>query len=248
MDADGRRYRHSVYLTQSGRFVRRDSAFGASNGIVVPSAPSAGQLAPQMKTGLISSDKGRILFRRRTAACPPEALSRRDWQGIQFQNIWTDIPPINSQAQERLGYPTQKPLALLERIIAASSNPGDLVLDPFCGCGTAVHAAQKLGRQWIGIDVTHLAIGLIEKRLRDAFPGIDFTDPGRAGRPRRRPRPRAARPVPRVPVVGAVAGRRAARQRRRRRAPTAASTASSTSARPAARSSRSRPGRTSASR
>lgn len=88
--------------------------------------------------------------------------------------VWTDISPINSQARERLGYPTQKPLALLERIIAASSNPGDLVLDPFCGCGTAVHAAQKLGRDWIGIDVTCLAIGLIERRLQDAFPGLRF--------------------------------------------------------------------------
>lgn len=93
--------------------------------------------------------------------------------------IWSDIPPINSQAQERLGYPTQKPLALLERIIAASSNEGDVVLDPFCGCGTAVHAAQKLGRQWIGIDVTHLAVGLIEKRMQQAFPGIAFTVEGR---------------------------------------------------------------------
>jgi len=92
--------------------------------------------------------------------------------------IWTDIPPINSQAQERLGYPTQKPLALLERIIAASSNPGDVVLDPFCGCGTAVHAAEKLGRRWIGIDITYLSIALIEKRLRKAFPGIAFDTAG----------------------------------------------------------------------
>ncbi|PZU11439.1 DNA methyltransferase [Sphingomonas sp.] len=84
-------------------------------------------------------------------------------------SVWTDIPPLNSQAQERLGYPTQKPIALLERIISASSNPGDVVLDPFCGCGTAVDAAQKLGRRWIGIDVTHLAIGLVEKRLRDGY-------------------------------------------------------------------------------
>jgi site-specific DNA-methyltransferase (adenine-specific) len=89
-------------------------------------------------------------------------------------NIWTDIPPINSQAQERIGYQTQKPLALLERIIQASSNEGDVILDPFCGCGTAVHAAQKLRRQWIGIDITHLAISLIEKRLNDAFPGITY--------------------------------------------------------------------------
>ena len=65
--------------------------------------------------------------------------------------------------------PPKKPIALLERIIAASSNPGDIVLDPFCGCGTAVDAAQKLGRNWIGIDVTHLAVGLIEKRLREGY-------------------------------------------------------------------------------
>jgi site-specific DNA-methyltransferase (adenine-specific) len=94
------------------------------------------------------------------------------------QDLIADIPPLNSQAQERLGYPTQKPVALLERILNASSNPGDVVLDPFCGCGTTVHAAEKLGRQWIGIDVTHLAIGLIEKRLRSAFPDVQFTTHG----------------------------------------------------------------------
>ena len=76
--------------------------------------------------------------------------------------------------QERLGYPTQKPVSLLERIIESSSNQNDVVLDPFCGCGTTIHAAQKLGRQWIGIDITHLAISLIEKRLNDAFPGIQY--------------------------------------------------------------------------
>jgi DNA modification methylase len=94
--------------------------------------------------------------------------------GHAISDMWTDIGPISAHAQERLGYPTQKPLALLERIISASSNEGDVVLDPFCGCGTAIHAAQKLGRQWIGIDITHLAISLIEKRLKDAFPGIQF--------------------------------------------------------------------------
>lgn len=97
-----------------------------------------------------------------------------EMEGGVMGTIWGDIPPINSQAQERLGYPTQKPLALLERIIAASSNEGDVVLDPFCGCGTAIHAAQKLGRQWIGIDITHLAVHLIERRLNDAFPGIAY--------------------------------------------------------------------------
>lgn len=96
--------------------------------------------------------------------------------GMPVGNLWEDIPPINSQAQERLGYPTQKPEALLERIIKASSNEGDIVLDPFCGCGTAVVAAQKLRRRWIGIDITHLAVNLIKKRLRDAFgSGVDET-------------------------------------------------------------------------
>jgi len=94
--------------------------------------------------------------------------------GVPLQNIWTDMPGINNRSDELLGYPTQKPVALLERIISVSSNPGDLILDPFCGCGTAVHAAQKLERQWIGIDITHLAVSLIERRLKDAFPGIAF--------------------------------------------------------------------------
>jgi site-specific DNA-methyltransferase (adenine-specific) len=95
-------------------------------------------------------------------------------RGMPIQNLWTDIPEINSQAQERLGYPTQKPLALLERMVLASSKEGDTILDPFCGCGTAIHAAQKLRREWTGIDITHLAISLIEKRLKDAFPGIQY--------------------------------------------------------------------------
>jgi site-specific DNA-methyltransferase (adenine-specific) len=95
-------------------------------------------------------------------------------RGVAISDVWTDIPPLNSQSAERLGYPTQKPLALLERILRLSSNEGDVILDPFCGCGTAVHAAQKLNREWIGIDITHLAVSLIEKRIKDAFPGILF--------------------------------------------------------------------------
>jgi adenine-specific DNA-methyltransferase len=97
--------------------------------------------------------------------------------GVPLQNDWDDIPP--AVGGENLGYPTQKPRALLERIIAASSNPGDVVLDPFCGCGTAVDAAEKLGRQWIGIDVTHLAVGLIEKRMHEGYdrPGDGYVLP-----------------------------------------------------------------------
>ena len=90
-------------------------------------------------------------------------------KGKPISDVWTDIPPINSQAAERLGYPTQKPESLLTRILTVSSNEGDMVLDPFCGCGTAISVAQRLNRRWIGIDITHLAIGLIKKRLTDAF-------------------------------------------------------------------------------
>jgi site-specific DNA-methyltransferase (adenine-specific) len=124
---------------------------------------------------LSTQDKLEILDAAGLIYWPPNGSIPRqkryldEGEGVQIQDIITDINPISSQAKERLGYPTQKPLALLERIIQASSNPGDVVLDPFCGCGTAVVAAQKLGRQWIGIDITHLAIGLVKRRLEDAF-------------------------------------------------------------------------------
>lgn len=90
-------------------------------------------------------------------------------EGETVDSLWDDIPPINSQARERLGYPTQKPLALLERILAASSKPGDVVLDPFCGCGTTIDAAIKLDREWLGIDITYIAVGLIQARLKDTY-------------------------------------------------------------------------------
>ena len=90
-------------------------------------------------------------------------------RGKPLTDVWTDIEPLNSQAKERLHYPTQKPEALLDRIIALASNKGDVVLDPFCGCGTAVASAERLGRQWIGIDITALAVALIKTRLRDAY-------------------------------------------------------------------------------
>jgi len=97
-----------------------------------------------------------------------------DSQGEKLQDLWDDIRPIGQSDDVDLGYETQKPLALLERIVSASSTPGDVVLDPFCGCGTAVHAAQKLNRGWIGIDITNLAIGLIRRRMQDSFPGIEI--------------------------------------------------------------------------
>jgi len=112
-------------------------------------------------------------------AIPPTGKTPRykrfleDMSGPIVTNVWDDLPPVNSQAKEALGYPTQKPLALLERIIQASSSEGDTVLDPFCGCGTSIVAAQKLGRQWIGIDITPIATTLVKQRLYDSFGAID---------------------------------------------------------------------------
>ena len=86
--------------------------------------------------------------------------------------VWSDIQFLNSQAKERTGYPTQKPVALYKRIVAASSNEGDLVLDPFCGCGTTLMAAEELGRQWIGIDLTYLATGAVKHQIEKFFPQL----------------------------------------------------------------------------
>ena len=121
-------------------------------------------------------EQGRIV-QTRPGAVPAYKRYLDEMPGVPLQDLWTDIRPIGAQAKERLGYPTQKPQALLERIIEASSNEGDVVLDPFCGCGTAVAAAESLKRKWIGIDVTHLAVALMKNRLRTAFnivPGKDY--------------------------------------------------------------------------
>jgi site-specific DNA-methyltransferase (adenine-specific) len=125
-------------------------------------------------------DDNRIVYPRNkdgsynTSRRPAVKRYLNEQEGSIITNIWTDILPLHSSAQELLGYPTQKPLALLERIIRASSNAGDVVLDPFCGCGTAVAAAERLGRRWIGIDITHLSIALQKYRLEQMFPGIQF--------------------------------------------------------------------------
>lgn len=114
-------------------------------------------------------DEGRIYYPSDKAKRPRLKRYLSEQSGPVVGNVWSDINPINSRAAERLGYPTQKPIALMERILQASSNPGDVVLDPFCGCGTTIDAAQKLGRRWIGIDVTYLAVDLIQKRLADRY-------------------------------------------------------------------------------
>lgn len=127
-------------------------------------------------------DEGRVWYPDDKGKRPQLKRYLSETPGVLLSNVWTDIPPINSQAQERLGYPTQKPLALLERIVKASSSPGDVVLDPFCGCGTTVCAAEKLERHWVGIDVTHLSVALIKARLRRDF-GLEPTDYSEEGTP-----------------------------------------------------------------
>lgn len=129
-------------VTRVWRWTRERMEKAYADGIVVQTKPGT---VPQMK---------RYLDEQR---------------GRPMSDVWTDIPPINSRAAERLGYPTQKPLTLLERIVSLASNEGDVVLDPFCGCGTTVDAAQKLGRRWIGIDITYIAVDLIVKRLVHTF-------------------------------------------------------------------------------
>ena len=109
---------------------------------------------------------GRVHWPKKQGGMPRLKQYPEDLPGVPLQDVWTDIRPMHNMSAERLGYPTQKPVALLERIIAASSHQDAVILDPFCGCGTSVEAAERLGRQWIGIDVTHYAITLIEKRLK----------------------------------------------------------------------------------
>ena len=127
-------------------------------------------------------DEGRINYPKEKTKRLSLKRFLSEMPGVPVQDIITDIGPLATHAVERLGYPTQKPVALLERIIAASSNPGDVVLDPFCGCGTTVCAAEKLGRSWVGIDITHLSIALIKARLKRDF-GLDPTDYEEEGTP-----------------------------------------------------------------
>ena len=113
--------------------------------------------------------KGRVHWPKKEGGMPRLKQYPEDLPGVPLQDVWTDVRPLHNLAAERLGYQTQKPEAILERIIQASSKEGDVVLDPFCGCGTTIATAQKLDRRWIGIDITQLAISLIRYRLGDSF-------------------------------------------------------------------------------
>jgi site-specific DNA-methyltransferase (adenine-specific) len=120
-----------------------------------------------------------LIYQSKPGSVPQEKRYLDEMEGQPLSDDWGDIEHLHGANAEALGYPTQKPVALLERIIQASSNPGDVVLDPFCGCGTTIDAAEKLGRDWIGIDVTQLAISLIKNRLQDTYgPRLKFISGG----------------------------------------------------------------------
>jgi DNA modification methylase len=187
-------YRNEIVWDYSFRLMDLPHFFNRKHDVILFYGKSAGSRFAMPKTPWTRSE---LLASRRQAVHVDEAGVEWIWMpggkghsknklrriddilagGKAMSDVWP-MPILSSSSKERFGYPTQKPVALLERIIAASSREGDVVLDPFCGCGTAVHAAQKLGRQWIGIDVTHLAISLIEKRMRDAFPAVMFSVEG----------------------------------------------------------------------
>ncbi|MFD2609578.1 site-specific DNA-methyltransferase [Deinococcus taklimakanensis] len=145
--------------------------------------PEALSWASQKKLELLDKNN-RIDFPKKVGGIPQFKRYLSDMPGVPIQDVVTDIGPLSPHAQERLGYPTQKPVALLERILSASSNPGDVVLDPFCGCGTTISAAEKLGRQWIGIDVTHLSVSLIKARLKRDFDLVVRKDYEEIGTPK----------------------------------------------------------------
>jgi len=169
-DADGRRYRLGPM----------DAPEGGGMAAILPSTgkprgwytwkgydpPQRGwRYSPETMAEL--DRQGRIHYPKDKSKRLARKLYLDESKGALLGNVWTDIPPLQASSAERLGYPTQKPLQLLERIIKASSNPNDIVLDAFCGCGTALVAAQNLGRQWIGIDISPTACRVMGKRLRD---------------------------------------------------------------------------------
>ena len=161
IDAQGRHYR---LVTPTAKKPGGDTSY-EFKGV----RPPKGRYWAYTKEKMEEMDKQGLLYYSSTGQ--PYIIYYLDERpGVAAQSVWVDIQPMSPTSKERLGYPTQKPEALLERIIKAGSNEGDIVLDPFCGCGTAIVAAQRLNRKWIGIDITYLAVGLMEWRLKNMAP------------------------------------------------------------------------------
>lgn len=166
VDADGRKY----------RIDNLQGPGGAAKGNPIYEVMGVKRYWRYSKDKMDALIKAGRVIQTRPGAVPQYKRYLDEMPGLSLQNLWADLPVLNNRSKEALNYPTQKPEALLERIITASSDEGDLVLDPFCGCGTTIVAAQKLKRRWIGIDITHLAIGLIKHRLLHAYgAGVEKT-------------------------------------------------------------------------
>ena len=159
---------HYRYKNDEGRIYRTDNltATGLSGGGYEYEWNGITRIWRTPKARMAELEaKGRIRYTRNGVAEYIRYLD--EMPGTALQDVWADISPINSQAKERVGYPTQKPLALYERIIKASSNPGDMVLDPFCGCATTPVAAERLGRHWVGMDIWEGAVKIVRQRMED---------------------------------------------------------------------------------
>lgn len=166
-DTDGRLWKSSD-LTGNG--IRNGETGQAWRGIDV-SPKNRHWMYPPSQLDVLD-EKGLIHWPKKIGGMPRLKQYLDEMPGVPIQDVFDDIHPVGAQAVERLGYPTQKPLALLRRIIEASSNPGDVVLDCYCGCGTTVHAAHELGRRWVGIDITPIAVSVIKTRLEQTFDGL----------------------------------------------------------------------------
>ena len=181
-------FMNEVVWSYGPKATQRSTSFQRKHDIILLYAKNKGQhifIPPLQEYGEGSLSERHTRYKNQDDKGKYRWTTRRDSKGEKYRakiylkkgvvmaDVWS-IPVINATAKERLGYPTQKPEALLERIIKASSNEGDVVLDPFCGCGTAVAVAHRLERKWIGMDITHLAISLMKWRLKSNFPNIEF--------------------------------------------------------------------------
>jgi site-specific DNA-methyltransferase (adenine-specific) len=180
MDEDGRRFAEQNLNNPATR-PNLMYSFKAKNGITYASPVNGWKYTKERMAKLDAA--GRLHYPKK----PNGRLRLKNYldemPGVPISDVWTDLNLIGGTSPERLGYPTQKPEALLERIIKSSSNEGDVILDPFCGCGTAIAAAHKLKRHWIGIDVTYLATNLIKNRLLTAYNAVEDVDYGTTGEP-----------------------------------------------------------------
>ncbi len=175
---------NKIYLSYDAEYVKSAYFYSDENGAYTTSPLQARSLSGGGYTyewrGIVDTwkfskekleemDNQGLIHWPKTGSIPRRKVYLKNAKGRPVSDMFLDIKSLSSSHKERMGYPTQKPLSLLERIISASSNEDDVILDPFCGCGTAVIAAEKLHRNWVGIDITHLAVSLIEKRLYDSF-------------------------------------------------------------------------------